>query len=575
MAKFSAEVRETPDAVDDKPAGGFNGRSGGMTVPALAATAVGSSPVSCNPQGSVGSPGASSFGLAAGNAISAAQASRFLAQASMGASREQISRVQALGYAGWLEEQLKLEQGGSRWDWLINHGFGAATYKNSESGFDAASWQKLIASSDTLRQRVTLALSEMLVVGIDGLVGGWRSFTAAAYLDLLEAHALGNFRTLLEAVSLSPAMGEWLTFRGNVKANPATGSQPDENYAREVMQLFTIGLVELNPDGTPIVVDGAPKYTYSLHDVTGLARVFTGWDWDLAGTSRDTPDFQRRPMVMYAARHETGAKSFLGTTIPAGTDGTASQHMALDAIFAHPNVAPFVGRQLIQRLVTSNPSPAYVSRITAVFNDDGQGVKGNLAAITAAILLDEEARNPANAATPTFGKLREPILRFTAWARAFKATSPSGAWGVGNTSDPGARLGQSPLRSPTVFNFFRPGYVPPNSNIAAAGLVGPEFQIVNESSVVGYANFMQHAVSKGVGDVVADYSDLLTLADNSQALCDELNTVIAAGALSAGTLAIMRSALDTMRSGTDLARRYRIYAALTMVLAAPEFIVQK
>jgi uncharacterized protein (DUF1800 family) len=573
-------AERTAAAKPDRPLrAGCERGPGNPTIAALAGAAIGSS-LAAYSGNSRGDDGADSSRInrsasLSANTISEAEASRFLAQASMGATRDQISRVQALGYSGWLDEQLNLPQGDNRWDWLMNHGFSEATYKNTESGFDAVTWQKLISSSDTLRQRIALALSEIMVVGIDGLVGGWRSFTAAAYLDLLEDHAFGNYRTLLEAISHSPAMGEWLTFRGNVKANPVTGSQPDENYAREVMQLFTIGLVKLNPNGTPILKNGVPTYTYTQKDVTGLARVFTGWDWDFAGANTDTPDFQRRPMVMYASRHETGAKSFLGKTIPAGTDGVTSLRIALDTIFGHPNVAPFVGRQLIQRLVTSNPSSAYVGRVAAVFNNDGTGVKGNLTAVIRAILLDDEARNAANPTTPAFGKLREPILRFTAWARAFNASSASEAWGIGNTSDPATRLGQSPLRSPTVFNFFRPGYVPPNSNIAAAELVGPEFQIVNESSVVGYVNFMQRAVSGRVGDVIADYGTLLPLADNSQALLDELNAVIAAGELSSSTLSAMWSGLDTMPRGTDLARRNRIYAALTMVFAAPEFIVQK
>ncbi len=506
--------------------------------------------------------------------ISDNQASRFLAQASMGASRALITRVQTLGYAAWIDEQLALPQETSRWDWLISQGYGASNYKNSEAGFDAAAWKKLLSAKDTLRQRITLALSELLVVGIDGLSGGWKAFSAAAYLDLLEDNAFGNFRTLLDAVSHSPAMGEWLTFRGNLKANPSKGSLPDENYARELMQLFTIGLVELNSDGTP-KGGSAVAYTYALQDIMGLARVFTGWDWDLAGGGTDKPDFQRRPMVMNAGRHETGAKSFLGTTIAQGTDGNSSLRQALDTLFAHPNVAPFVGRQLIQRLVTSNPKPAYVERVAAAFNNDGKGTRGNLAAVVKAILLDDEARNATNPLTPGFGKLREPMLRFCAWARACNAASASGAWAIGDTSDPATRLGQSPLRSPTVFNFFRPGYVPPNSSIAAAGLVAPEFQIVNESSVVGYANLMQRAVSSGMADVIADYSALLPLADNSQALLGELNTVLAAGALSSATQASIRAAVDSLRSGSDPARRTRIYAALTLVLLAPEFIVQK
>jgi uncharacterized protein (DUF1800 family) len=494
----------------------------------------------------------------------------------MGATRAQIARVQALGYAGWLDEQFALPPTTSRWDALIAGGFGDPSFKNSQAGFDACAWRKLLASPDTLRQRVTFALSEIIVVGIDGLVGaGWKAFSAAAFLDLLEANAFGNYRSLLQAVSTSAPMGEYLTFRGNVKYNATTGAMPDENYAREVMQLFTIGLVQLNPDGTPKLANGSPQETYTLEDITGLARVFTGWDYDLAGGSTATPDFKRRPMAQVPNRHETGAKTFLGTTIAAGTDGATSLTMALDTLFRHPNVAPFIGRQLIQRLVCSNPSPGYVARVAAVFNNDGSGTRGNLKAVLKAILLDDEARNPAIAAQATFGKQREPIQRFAAWARAFGASSASDAWAIGNTSDAGTRLGQSPLRSPSVFNFFRPGYVPPNSALGSAGLVAPEFQLTNESTTVAYINFMQAAVSKGIGDVKADYKALLPLADNAASLLDELNVVLAAGQLESATLALLRAALDSMPSGTDAARTNRIYAALVLVLAAPEFIVQK
>jgi uncharacterized protein (DUF1800 family) len=506
----------------------------------------------------------------------AVEASRFLAQASMGATREQIARVQAIGYAAWLDEQFALAPSTSRWDWLIAGGYGVVANKDSENGADACQWRKMISAPDTLRQRVTFALSEIVVAGIAGFVGGsWHQFSAAAFLDLLEANAFGNYRTLLQQVSLSAPMGEFLTYRNNRKFNPTTGAMPDENYAREIMQLFSIGLLQLNNDGSSKLSSGLPQETYTLADITGLARVFTGWNYDLAGGDTLTPDFKRRPMAQNASRHETGSKIFLGTTIAAGTDGATSLTLALDTIFAHPNVAPFIGRQLIQRLVCSNPSPAYIARISAVFNNDGTGTKGNLKAVVKAILLDDEARSAARRTDPAFGKLREPILRFTAWARAFKAASPSDAWAVGNTSDPGNALGQSPLRSPTVFNFFRPGYVPPNSAIGTAGMVAPEFQITNESSVVGYVNYMQSAVSKGIFDVKADYASLLPLAETTLPLLNEINLVLAAGQLSAATLSLIKGALDTMPVGTDAARLNRIYAALTMVLAAPEFIVQK
>ncbi|MFL6660326.1 MAG: DUF1800 family protein [Massilia sp.] len=506
----------------------------------------------------------------------AAEASRFLAQASMGSTRDQMARVISLGYSGWLDEQFALPASGTHWDWLVAGGYNAAANVNSEAGIDASLWRKLLSSPDTLRQRVTLALSEIVVAAVTGFVGsGWKSFSAAAFLDLLEANAFGNYRTLLQKVSLSAPMGEFLTYRGNVKFNPTTGAMPDENYAREVMQLFTIGLLQLNLDGTPKLTNGNPVETYTLDDITGLARVFTGWNYDLTGTTTATPDFKGRPMTQTASRHESGTKVFLGTTIPAGTDGLTSLTMALDTIFAHANVGPFISRQLIQRLVCSNPSPAYVSRVATVFNNDGTGVKGNLKAVVKAILLDTEARSAAGLTDPNFGKQREPIMRLAAWARAFKATSPSDLWPIGNTSDPGTRLGQSPLRSATVFNFFRPGYVPPNSAIGTAGLVAPEFQITNESTVVGYLNYMQNLISRGTGDFKADYTALLPLADTAQSLIDEINVVLAAGQLSAATVTLIKGALDSMASGTDTARLNRIYAALVMVMAAPEFIVQK
>ncbi|MBA5687578.1 DUF1800 domain-containing protein [Rugamonas apoptosis] len=568
-------MQATTSATPAPPAADTSGATAAtaLTAAALLAACGGASPGA----GPAASPGASVLGtVVRADAISDAEAARFLAQAAMASERQQIAAVQQLGYAGWLDAQFALPPSGTRWDWLVAKGYNASTNKNSEAGFDAAAWRKLITAPDTLRQRVTLALSEIIVVAIDGLVGlGWRAFSAAAWLDLLEAHAFGNYRALLGAVSTSVAMGQFLTFRGNSKANPATGSHPDENYARELMQLFTIGLVQLNGDGTPKLAAGTPVATYGPDDVSGLARIFTGWDVDLTGTSTATPDFIRRPMRQYPARHETGPSSFLGHTVPSGLSGADALQAALDIIYAHPNVAPFISRQLIQRLVTSNPSPAYVARVAAVFNDDGQHVRGNLRAVLKAVLLDPEARAGVSAATTGEGKLREPMLRFTGWARAAKASSATDSWAIGNTSNPATRLGQSPLRSPSVFNFFRPGYVPPNSGIAAAGLVAPEFQIANESSVIGYLNFMQRVVAVGVADVLPDYSAWLPLADNATALLAELNTVLAAGQIGGATQSLMLGALNAMPSGSDARRLNRVRVALLLVLAAPEFLVLK
>jgi len=567
--------------VDVAPATQEDAQSASSARPLVAALAAASATLAAC--GGGGDPAAAGGGTPVDTPVapSAAEASRFLAQASMGATRADIARVQAIGYAAWIDEQFAVAPSSTRWDALVAGGFADPAFKNGEAGFDACGWRKLVASPDTLRQRVTLALSELMVVSIDSLVGGgWRAFAAASYLDLLEANAFGNYRTLMQQVSTSTAMGMYLTFRASKKANPVSGSLPDENYARELMQLFTIGLVQLDVDGSVKLVGGQPVPTYALADITGLARVFTGWDFDLQGQSgavgTATPDFMRRPMAQIAGRHELGAKTFLGTTIPANTDGVQSLRIALDTIFGHANVAPFVARQLIQRLVASNPSRAYVGRVAAVFNDDGSGVKGNLKAVVKAILLDDEARSAAVAAGASAGKLREPMLRFIAWARAWSATSPSDAWQIGDTSSASTRLGQSPLRSPSVFNFFRPGYVPPNSAIASAALVAPEFQITNESTVVGAVNYLQRAVSgAGVGDVAANYAPLLALADDAAALVGEINLVLAAGQLSGATQATISTAVATIAGGTDPNRLKRIYASLTLVMAAPEFVVLK
>jgi uncharacterized protein (DUF1800 family) len=507
-----------------------------------------------------------------------ADASRFLAQASMGANRTEIANVVRLGYAGWLDAQFALPVTDARWDWLVANGYNAATHVNDEAGIDAALWRKLLSAPDTLRQRVTLALSEIFVVGVSGLVGGgWKQFNAAAWTDMLEASAFGLHRDWLQKMSLSAAMGDFLTFRGSAKQNSTSGALPDENYARELMQLFTIGLAMLDADGSTQLTNGASTATYQLTDITGLARVFTGWDFDFQGqtaaVATATPDFIRRPLVQVGSRYETGAKTFLGSTIAAGVDAATCLSTALDTIFKHPNVPPFFSRQLIQRLVTSNPSAAYVGRVAAVFANDGTGQRGNLQAVVRALLLDDEARQPAAGAGA--GKLREPILRFAGWARAYAVTSPSGLWAIGDTSDAGRALAQSPLRSPSVFNFFRPGYVPPDTALDTSALEAPEFQLANESSVVGYLNTMQRAVAGSIADLTPDYTPLLALADDATAMLAEINLVLAANQLSAATLSPLATALATMPSGTDTTRRARVNAALVLVMAAPEYLIQK
>jgi uncharacterized protein (DUF1800 family) len=503
---------------------------------------------------------------------SRAQAARFLGQAAVGATKAHVEQIAASGFEAWLDQQFAMPRAISHWDWLVQAGYATAATQNSEQGFDPVMWRQLVASNDTLRQRVAMALLDQLVVGISGVVLPWRQFACAAYMDILHAGAFGNFRDLLQNISTNAAMGVYLTFLGNRKANPATGAVPDENYARELMQLFTIGLQRLNMDGTLQLANGASIETYTQDDITGLARVFTGWN--LANSDNTTPNRMQLPMINIAAQHETGAKTFLGTTIPAGTDGPNSLRLALDAIFAHPNVPPFVSKQLIQHLVTSNPSPAYVGRISAVFANNGSGVRGDLRAVVRAILLDAEARTDANAGGTQYGKLREPIFRLTGWARAFGATSPSGAWPIGDTSSTANRIGQSPGRSPSVFNFFRPGYTPPNTAIATANLVAPEFQITNEPSVIAYVNYMAVLISTGSGDFQANYADMVALAGNSTALVDEVDILLSA-ALGASTKAGIRAAVDAIAIGSNNASANRVYTAVLLTLASPEYLAQK
>jgi uncharacterized protein (DUF1800 family) len=503
-------------------------------------------------------------------AISAAEASRFLGQAGFGATDAQIGRVQTLGYSGWLDEQFAAPRSQGHYDWMVERGYAVTTNINNFNGTDNTLWRKLISSPDVLRQRITLALSEIFVVSMTGLPINWRGFVAAAYMDVLETNAFGTYRTLLGEVTLSPGMGSYLNMRGNLREDPATGRVPDENYSREVLQLFSLGLTELAADGT--LKNGVATDTYGQDTITGLAKVFTGWNNNAANNT--DPGYAQRPMVLTAANHSTSVKQFLGVTIAAGTPGATALQTALDTIAAHPNVGPFIGRQLIQRLVASNPSPAYVARVSAVFANNGAGVRGDLRAVIKAILLDDEARRAPVAGDTTRGKLREPVVRFIQWARTFGLASPTGLWNIGNMSDPATRLGQSPLRSPSVFNFFRPGYVPPNSALGTLNLNAPEFQITNESTVVGWANWAQTFVQSGVGETRPDYTAELALATDATALVKRVSLLLSGDTLSAATLATIGTAVGSISATTDAGKRNRVYAAIHLVLCAPEYLVQ-
>ncbi|GAA4425065.1 DUF1800 family protein [Acidovorax lacteus] len=538
-----------------------------------------------------------------------ADAARFLLQAQLSTSVGEIASLRSSTYADWLEQQFNTSPGITGWDWLNQRGYAVVdsnNYFDNSYPADYMIWHQLMRAPDPLRKRVALALSEIFVVSTSGIDISWRSHAMAAYWDMLVANAFGSFRKLLEDVTLNPAMGVYLNTRGNQKENPATGRQPDENYAREILQLMSIGLVQLNQDGSSKRDgSGTPLESYTQSDITNLARVFTGYDFDMSqnvpipvpGSSRTVPStaYTRLPMALNASRHSTLEARFLGATVAANTPGAAALKTALDTIFNHPNVGPFIGKQLIQRLVTSNPSAGYVSRVAAAFNDNGQGQRGDMRAVVRAILLDDEARDPATATQPTFGKLREPMLRLVQWGRTFGLNSTYGSWKIGNLSDAGTSMGQSPLRSPSVFNFFRPGYVPPSTGLAAIGAVAPEFQLVNESSVGGYLNFMQNAVRSGLYanapdqpnpgsnatngfDMKPNYANELAIVTDADALVARLNLLLCAGQLSAATVKLISDAVKTITvtaSSSEDTKLNRVAAAVLLVMASAEYLVQK
>ena len=517
------------------------------------------------------------------------EAARFLTQATFGPAPADVDRVVALGYAAWLDEQFNSQ--------ASTHlpavpAFGDTLTPQFVGQFPLLStfWTKAAIAPDQLRQRALYSLSQLFVISIvDANVLSYPQ-GIATYMDLLGRDAFGNFRQLLEDVTLSPMMGLYLSHLANQKEDAASGRVPDENYAREVMQLFTIGLVELNSDGS-VKLDSRrePIETYGNEDVIGLARVFTGWSWSSA--AKDEASFQSfrgfavtddralKPMEPYPQFHSTSVKSFLGKTIAAGTGPEESLKQALDHLFNHPNVGPFVGKQLIQRSVTSNPSPTYIARVSAAFNDNGQGVRGDMRAVWRAILLDPEARDSAKLHDPRFGKLREPVLRLSAWIRAFNVKSTSGNYNVFFTDDPASGIGQAPFRAPSVFNFYRPGYVPPNSGAASVGLVVPEMQITSESSASSYINFVEAmAMLGGTGfllDLTADYSAERALADDADALVSRIDERLTYGAMSDTTRALVREAVASVPMNTFDARGNRVRLALLFTLSSPDFIVQR
>jgi uncharacterized protein (DUF1800 family) len=544
--------------------------------------------------------------------VSPEDASRFLAEATFGATDGDIHHLSKIGYTTWLNEQFNMpatlhEPVVEQSLILNNPPCNAGDLKcntalfvqnnQQENYLQQTFWQQAMTGNDQLRQRVKYSLTEVFVISSTNPAVANMPRGMANYYDMLGADSFGNFRQLLEDVTLNPMMGQFLSILGNDKGD--ANRDPDENYAREVMQLFTVGLYQLNPDGTQkLDLTGQPIPTYSNNDVLGLAKVFTGFGWNVPGDSSNNAwsncceyvgtGFGEDLLQMqnYPGHHSTAEKDFLGVTIPtqANPDPVGDLKIALDTLFNHPNLPPFFCKQMIQHLVTSNPSPAYVGRVAAVFQDNGAGIRGDMKAVIQAILLDPEARDSAAASSnPQYGKVREALVRYTEWARAFTAQSRNGVFNLGSTEDPIFALGEMSLRSPSVFNWFAPGYVPPGTSLEKAGLLAPEMEMTDVSTVVGYLNYMQSAIGADAingPDVFSSYSTEIGLAATPDLLLDRVNLLLMAGEMDATLRSQILAAVNSIaipagdQNAINAALANRVKMAIYLTMAAPSYSAQ-
>ena len=531
------------------------------------------------------------------------EASRFLSQATLGANLDVIRDVAQGGIEPWIDDQMTLPQGemlvqlqdvfAEVIEWYLVNGGDPEELSDRPywTIFNYTWWENHMKSEDLLRQRIALALSEIFVISVESNLGD-AGYGLADYYDLLLRNSFGNFEDLLFEVSLHPCMGYYLSHLNNPREIIEENIHPDENYAREIMQLFTIGLYELNQDGSRKTdIDSNSIPTYDQADIKELAKVFTGLGVAdvIENEWVDDPYFgldiyvadMTKPMIMYENWHQPGTKTIVGDfEIPAGQAGLKDIQDAVHQLFLHPNVGPFIGRQLIQRLVTSNPTPGYVSRIAAVFADNGQGVRGDMKAVIKAILLDAEARSCEALSADDFGKLREPFTRYTHFTKAMSMEQIYNRyWNVSYGFYQATN--QMPLASRTVFNFFLPDYQPIGA-IAENGLVAPEFQIHNSRTSVEYFNEVNDwAVWGYVMDdweednphVSLNIDNLRQLAWDPEILVNRLDMIFTHGSLSQQTREIIKEALYPMNEGEF--RENRVRLALYLIMISPDYNVMK
>lgn len=550
------------------------------------------------------------------------KAARFLSQASLGYEQSHIDDVLQLGIEGWIDGQMQIATTEllPKTQEIYRQVIDSVTLNAPElinedqfrprwEEFEYAWWDLMMQNEDLLRHRVAFALSQIFVISRKSELSNFGDGLASFY-DMLSKHAFGNYKNLLRDVSLHVCMGEYLSHFKNPKADPDSNRHPDENYAREIMQLFSIGLYELNPDGSRLLDNNGDFIpTYGQEDIKQFAKIFTG-----LGAADTVPnpygsyvlDFWRdiwttdvtKPMKMYEDYHEPGPKYLLkGKVVPAEQTGMKDIEDAIENLFNHPNVGPFIGYRLIQRLVKSNPSPAYIARITKVFNNNGKGVRGDMGAVVKAILMDGEARACTFLSNENNGRLKEPLIRYMQYARAVSKYNPLNYywninWDFHNST------GHDIFASPSVFNFYLPDHSPIGA-IANEGLVAPEYNLHNTRTGPGYMNsvhvwtsewgrIMQTWEEWGRWDYIpeddrVDLTDVdmniqtyWTLAEDPEAFVNELDRLFAHGTLSNHTRSVIKNTLNQVQpSDWYEYQAYRIYLAFYILLVSPDYAVMR
>jgi uncharacterized protein (DUF1800 family) len=501
--------------------------------------------------------------------ITATVAARFLNQAAFGPDAATVAHVESIGLEGYIKEQLTVPI--SPYPDPSRTGFGLGQVQ-------ARFFANAVEGRDQLRQRVAFAMGEMFVVSA---ITENTPAQTVPYLQILQKDAFVNFRTLMEDVTLSPTMGQYLNMANNDKADAATDTRANENYARELMQLFTIGLFELKPDGT-LELDGSgnPIPTYDETTIQNFAKVYTGWTYPTkpgATLKKHNPAYFVGPMVVYEPNHDTTSKTLLnGVVLPAGQTAAQDLKPALDNIFSHPNVGPFVSKQLIQHLVTSNPSPQYVSRIAAVFNNNGSGVRGDMAAVVSAILLDSEARAGDNGPQPApppdpSGHLREPVFVVASIMRGLGAAVND----TNSLAGLATNLGQQLFYPPSVFNYFAPSYMIPAAFTPSLTLLGPEFQLQSPSGAVARYNTVDEIVYGNLGGgAVIDFTPFSSLGNTPQSVADLIAQRFFYGLMPATVNTELLRAMNVVTGSTVAAEKARAQAGLYVALSSSFYTVE-